>query len=80
MIKRSRRAQLLRPEDDIEDNGPLFIGSRLTANNINGKLLFTGAQPGQDSEGLVDLLLRPNGLVDCAFGTSIEIHEHSKLV
>jgi hypothetical protein len=64
MIKRSRRAQLLCPGDDIEDNGPLFISSRHTANDENGKLLFTGAQPGQNSEGLVDLLLRPDGFAD----------------
>jgi hypothetical protein len=64
VIKRSRRAHLLRPGDDIENNGPSFISSGLTANDENGKLLFTGAQPRQNGEGLVDLLLRPDGLVD----------------
>ena len=32
------------------------------------------------SDGLVNLLLRPHGLVDQAFETSIKMQEHSKLV
>lgn len=73
IIKRSRRAHLLRPGDDIEDDGPLLIRSRLTANHVNGKLLFTRTQAGEDGEGFVDVLLHPDRLVDQAFGTSVEI-------
>jgi hypothetical protein len=43
-------------------------------------LRFTEAQPEQDRKGLVDLLLRSNELIDEAFGTSVEIQEHDKLV
>jgi hypothetical protein len=80
IVQRSRRAHLLRPGDDIEDDGPLLIRSRLTANDENGKLLFTGAQPEENSEGSVDVLLCSEGLEDQAFETSVEKQQYSELV
>ena len=66
----SRRAHLC-PRDDIEDDRPLLIRSRLTADDVNGELLFTGSQSGEDREGFVDVLLRSHGLVDQGFETSV---------
>lgn len=80
IIERSRRAHLLRPRNDIEDDGPLLIRSCLAANDMDGKLLFTEPQSGEDSKGFVDILLGPDGLIDHAFGSSAEEHQHSKLV
>lgn len=79
IVQRSRRAHLC-PGDDIEDDGPLLIRSRLTANDVNGELLFTGAQSGEDREGFVDVLLRSHGLVDQGFETSIQKQQDSELV
>jgi hypothetical protein len=80
IVERSRRAHFLRPRNDIEDNRPLLIRSRLAANDMDGKLLLTEPQTGEDSKGIVDILLGPNGLVDHASGSSTEEHQHSKLV
>lgn len=80
IIERPRRAHLLRPENDIEDDGPLLIRSRLAANDVNGKLLFTEPQSGEDSKGFVDILLCSDVLVDHAFGSSVEEHQYSELV
>ena len=63
IVQRSGRAHL-RPGNDIEDHGPLLIRPRLIANDVNGELLFTGAQPAQDRERFVDVLLHSHGLVD----------------
>lgn len=79
IVQRSRRAHLC-PGDDIEDDGPLLIRSRLTANDVNGELLFTGAQSGEDREGFVDVLLRSHGLVDQGFETSVQKQQDSELV
>lgn len=79
IVQRSRRAHLC-PGDDIKDDGPLLIRSRLTANDVNGELLFTGAQSGEDREGFVDVLLRSHRLVDQGFETSVQKQQDSELV
>ena len=79
IVKRSRRAHLC-PGDDIEDDGPLLIRSRLAANDVNRELLFTGAQSGEDREGFVDVLLRSHGLVDQGFEIAVQKQQDSELV
>lgn len=79
IVQRSRRAHLC-PGDDIEDDGSLLVCSGLTANDVNGELLLTGAHLGEDCEGFFDVLLRSHGLVDQGFETSVQKQQDSELV
>jgi hypothetical protein len=77
IVQTPRRPRLL---NNIEDDGPLLVRSRLTANDVNGELLFTRAQSWQNIKGSVDVLLCSNGLVEQAFETAVEKHQYRQLV
>lgn len=80
IVQRPRRAHLLCPGDDVEDGGPLLIRSCLAANDVNRKLLLAETELGEDSECLVDILLRPDWLVDQVLETSVEKQQYRELV
>ena len=80
IVQTPRRPHLLRPANNIEGDGPLFVRSRLTANDVNGELLFTGAQSVQNIKGPVDVLLCSDGSVEQASENAVEKHQDRQLV